>query len=363
MDDALFRNGGELGRAMAARDWSSTAVGSPADVARRAAQHGPDRPDLPLLHVGGVGPGADDLLQRRVLARHPAGQAPVGARPAGGRDVGGDLGRHRPAHPGRCSRPASPPGTRTCCCSSSAAATPRRPTTPSPTARSTARTAASRACSAWSPRPRPAWSANAAWPQLRDLAAAVAAHAHRARRARPPWTPKLGRNLADLPFSLTYLIDEGRQRAPGRLLRDRTRLARCADDSGRRGRGRVLAAGPTAHGRAGRGRGPRRPDQPTCPPGRGSSHRTPPSPSRWPPRPRSTARRPASSSSGSTRTGRSTTATAGSSTCWPARSPRGWSTPAATRRSAGGPSRSPSSTGRRRTSSPTSATSSGPRSR
>ena len=29
MDDALFRNGGELGRAMAARDWSSTAVGSP----------------------------------------------------------------------------------------------------------------------------------------------------------------------------------------------------------------------------------------------------------------------------------------------------------------------------------------------
>ena len=29
MDDALFRNGGELGRAMAARDWGSTAVGPP----------------------------------------------------------------------------------------------------------------------------------------------------------------------------------------------------------------------------------------------------------------------------------------------------------------------------------------------
>src|SRR3954469_6186495 len=29
MDDPLFRNGGELGRAMAERDWSSTAVGSP----------------------------------------------------------------------------------------------------------------------------------------------------------------------------------------------------------------------------------------------------------------------------------------------------------------------------------------------
>ena len=78
---------------------ASTAVGSPDTLARRPAQHGPDRPDLALLDVGGLGPGADDLLQRRLLARHAAGQASVGARPSRRRDVGRDLGRHRPAHP------------------------------------------------------------------------------------------------------------------------------------------------------------------------------------------------------------------------------------------------------------------------
>ena len=49
------------------------------------------------------GPRAHDLLQRRLLARHPARQAPVGARPAGARGVGRDLGRHRPADRVACS--------------------------------------------------------------------------------------------------------------------------------------------------------------------------------------------------------------------------------------------------------------------
>ena len=48
--------------------------------------------------------------------------------------------------------PARPPGTSRCCCSSSAAATPRRPTTRSPTARSSTTTARSPGCSAWSRR-------------------------------------------------------------------------------------------------------------------------------------------------------------------------------------------------------------------
>ena len=59
--------------------------------------------------------------------------------------------------------------------------------------------------------------------------------------------------------------------------------------------------------------------------------------------------------------GRSTTAIAGSSTCWPVRSPPPSPTPGPTRKSGGGPRRWPSSTGPRPPSSPTSATSSAPR--
>ena len=329
-------------------------------MAGSAAQHGPDRPDLALLHVGGVGPGADDVLQRRVLARHAAGQAPLGPRTAGGRDVGGDLGRHRPAHP-------VGPGDRRRHLGRGPAAVPRAqrlsrgdlPHLLLQPARRSGRPHGGHALRGHrdhGPGRRGTAHGHAARSGRRRCR-----HSYRARRAvrrgdragpqprRPPVQP--------------HLPDRRRRRrAPGRLLRDRTRLPRCTDDSGRRGHGVGLAARAAARGRAGRGRTSTA-GSPTCPPGYGSSRRTPPSPSRWPPRPRSAARRPASSSSGSTRTGRSTTATAASSICWPARSPRGWSTPAATRRSAAGPSRSPSSTGRRRTSSPTSATSSGPRSR
>ena len=108
----------------------------------------------------------------------------MGAGPARARGVGGDLARHRPAHPSRCSTPAWPPGTRTCCCSSSAAATRRRPTTPSPTARSTAtdgRTAGM-LCVVTENTERVIGERRLA--HLRDLAAGRRRRPHRGRRAR-----------------------------------------------------------------------------------------------------------------------------------------------------------------------------------
>jgi hypothetical protein len=178
---------------------------------------------------------------------------------------------------------------------------------------------------------------------LRDLAAAVAA-TRTERDVLAAVDIELGRNLADLPFSLTYLIEkDGGARlaacsgiAPGSPAAPTTLAAEDA-----------AAFWPLARLRTGEqvvvDLDGRTADLPT---------------GMWQQPPHSAIAVPLATSAQ-----RSTTATAASSTCWPARSPRGWSTPAATRRSAGGPSRSPSSTGRRRISSPTSATSSGPRSR
>jgi len=74
--------------------------GGESEADRAGAPQGrPDRAVLAVLHVGRVGSRADLLLQRRVLARHPPGQAPVGARSPGRGRLGRDLARHRPPDP------------------------------------------------------------------------------------------------------------------------------------------------------------------------------------------------------------------------------------------------------------------------
>ena len=83
----------------------------------------------------GWGAGAHVLLQRRLCRDDAWRQASVGARPVGPPRYGRRSGRIS-AHAARPScAPARRPGTRACCCSWSATAIPRRPTTPSRTAR------------------------------------------------------------------------------------------------------------------------------------------------------------------------------------------------------------------------------------
>ena len=84
---------------MSARNWADTPLGAPETWPSALRNTGPDRAHVAVLDVGGVGSGPHRVLQRRLLPGHAAGEAPVGAGPPGRRDVGRDLGRHRPAHP------------------------------------------------------------------------------------------------------------------------------------------------------------------------------------------------------------------------------------------------------------------------
>ena len=55
---SLFAGGGDVGAAMAERDWSGTPLGPPEAWPAAPAEHRPDRAHVPVLHVGGLGPGA-----------------------------------------------------------------------------------------------------------------------------------------------------------------------------------------------------------------------------------------------------------------------------------------------------------------
>ena len=159
--------------------------------------------------MDGLGPGAHLLLQRR-LPPDAGREARLGARARrsarSGRRSGREIGprietvlRTGARHLGRGAA-AVPRAQRL---------SARRPTTPSPTARCPTTTAASAACSASSPRRPSGSSASAGWRTLRELAAALAA------RPQPPSEVcdrdrrTLGDDPRDLPFALAYLLDEG----------------------------------------------------------------------------------------------------------------------------------------------------------
>ena len=200
MEDPLFRNGGELGRAMAERDWSRTAVGSPDTWP--AALRNMVRIVLTSRFSMWVAWGPEltsfynDAYRRDTLqAKHPWALG----RPARG-DVGGDLARHRPAHPvGAGDRrrhlgrgPAAVPGAQRL----PRGDVPHVLLQPAGRRRRPHR----RACSAWSPRTPSGSSASGGWRRCaisprRSPAAGPSA------TCWPPSPSSSGRNLADLPFS------------------------------------------------------------------------------------------------------------------------------------------------------------------
>ena len=111
-------------------------------------------------------------------------------------------------------------------------AIPRRPTTPSPTARCATTTARSAACSASSPRRPSASSASAACASCANWPPASPPRA-RPTRSSMPSGKCLAAHQHDLPFTLTYLFEEDGKRArlvveqrcrPGRS----DRRARCS---------------------------------------------------------------------------------------------------------------------------------------
>ena len=236
---SLFAGGGELGAEMAAQDWSQTPLGPPGRLALGAAQRRPDPADVPVLHVGWPGAPSSRSSTTTPTGATPCRPSTRGRWAGPPRRSGPRSGTTSGRGSSRCSTPASPPGTRTCCSSSSAAATPRRPTTRSPTARSTATTAAPTGmlCVVTETTERVVGERRMA--TLRDLAAAVAATRTEARRARRGRRRSSGRDPPTCPFSLTYLLD-----ADG--------TARLASAAGHRAR-RAGRAAPIALGRPGAG--------------------------------------------------------------------------------------------------------------
>ena len=252
-------------------------------------------------------------------------------------------------------------GRRRCCCSWSAAAIPRRPTTPSPTARCPTTTARSAACSASSPKRPSASSASA------GCAAARAGRRRSPRRAtadevfdaRRPALPRDASARPALHADSTCSSDDGKRarlvveqrhrRGPSgrrpqsltvddcRALADRRRAAQHARaDARRRSRGTIRAhcrPAPGTRRRAGDGLLPIAQQGQTSRAGVFIAGTQPVSPVR---------RR----------------AIAASSIWSPARSPPASPTRAPTRTSGAAPRRWPRSTAPRRRSSPTSATSS-----
>ncbi len=173
-------------------------------LAAEPAHRRPDPADLALRHVDGLGAGADLLLQRR-LSADARRQAALGARRAVARGLGGDLARYRPAHRHRARdrrgdlgrRPAAVPGAQRL--------SARKPTTPSPTARSPTTTAASPACSASSPRRPSASSASGGLPAAARPRRRAFARANGGRRLSTALRAALAGDLqgpavhADLP--------------------------------------------------------------------------------------------------------------------------------------------------------------------
>ena len=270
------------------------------------------------------GAGADLLLQRRLPAdagRQAARGRWARLRHRSGRRSGTRSARASETVHGDRRRP---PGTRACCCSWSAAATPRRPTTPSPTApcrddagavggmlcvvtEETERVIGERRLRARCASSRPSSPTTST---ERDGRRRRAAQPARQRPRGPAVRPALSARA------------RGRRRAAGR----RRPASRPAQPGGAGGDRRSTASRETwPIARAAGARGAAcwstisPPASATCPPAPGTA---PPrraiaraaSPSR------ARSGRPASWSPASTRTGRSTPTTPASSTWWPARS-------------------------------------------
>ena len=338
---------GEVGRDLLAVDWARTPLGPPEAGRAACTTHRPRPAHLALLDVDGVGPGADVLLQRRLPARHARQEVPVGARAAPRARCGRRSGRTSARASRPCCAPARRPGTRRCCCSSSAAATPRRPTTRSPTARwpTTTGAIAGMLCVVREDTERVIGERRLA--TLRDLGAGHDDRAHRGRGAgRGAHAPRRRPALAAVRARSTSTTTTARARLGARPSRDRTR--RTAARATRAARGRSASEALLVEDLASA--------SPTCRPAPGTSRRDQALVVPLPQQGQGARRVPRRRRS--TGTGRSTRATAASSTWSPARSPPASPTPAPTRRSAGAPRRWPSSTGPRRRSSPTSATSS-----
>ena len=170
---AFLTAGGEMAALIAGKDWAATPLG-PQDTWPQSLQT-----VLRILVTSryamwlGWGPELTFFYNDAYPRRDAGRQASLGARAADIRSLGGDLAGTRPAHRHRSCAPARRPGTRACCCSWNAAVIPRKPTTPSPTARCRMMTAPSAACCASSPRTPNASSANAAWPRCANWQSAL----------------------------------------------------------------------------------------------------------------------------------------------------------------------------------------------
>ena len=357
----FLAGGGEMGARMRALDWSRTPLGPPEQWPQslKTAVRIMLTSRQPMFVWWGD--AAHQPLQRRLQGRSSAASTPgrSGSRPrVVWREIWDQVG------PRAESAMVDNEGTydEALLLIMERTATRRRPTTPSPTARSPTTTAAPAGSSAPTPTTPSASSASGS--------SACCASWRPARRTRAPSTRPatqrracLATNPRDLPFALIYLVDaDARRRGAGRRVRDR--------------RGHPAAPRrPSLDDRLGAGPSPRccgrtRPclvadlaaSFGTLPRGPGSGRRI---------RRSVAAHRAVRPDGRGRRPGRraepvpaaSTTATAASSTWSPARSPPASPTPRPTRRSASAPRRWPSSTAPRPPSSPTSATSSARRSR
>ena len=167
-----------------------------------------------------LGPGADLLLQRRLPPDPRASSTPgrSASRPSEvWAEIWPDIGpriehvlTHRRGHLGR--RPAAVPRAQRL--------SARRPTTPSPTARSPTTTARSPACSASSPRRPSASSASGGWARCATWRPRSAGDEHARTSCSAPSRAPARTQPADLPFTLTYLFDDERH---GRLAWPRSR--------------------------------------------------------------------------------------------------------------------------------------------
>ena len=276
MDDPLFRNGGELGRAMAERDWGSTAVGSPHTwpaalrnmvrivLTSRFSMWMAWGPELTFFY--------NDAYRRDTLgAKHPWALG----RPA--REVWAEIWDDIGPRIERCWRPASATWDEDLLLFLERSGYPEETYhtfSYSPLADDDGRVAGMLCVvteDTDAGRRR-----TAAWPRCASSPPPSAATPHRARASAAPCAPSSAGNRADLPFTLVYLFDDGRQRAPGSPGAPASRAGspgrarrRSAPTTRRR-----LAAGPAARRRAASwSTWPT--GSPTCPPGRGRSRRTP----------------------------------------------------------------------------------------
>ena len=88
---------GEMASMMRDFDWAATDLGPPWIMASKPEDGRPDRVDLPLCDVDGLGSEPEIFLQRR-LPPHGRDKTGLGSRIEIGQGLGGDLAGHRASH-------------------------------------------------------------------------------------------------------------------------------------------------------------------------------------------------------------------------------------------------------------------------